>query len=200
MPELIQAVASAQKNERGTAFENPSADKGQFAVFISYSRKDQEFVGNLEKALENSERRTWIDHGEVMPAEDWHIAIYSGIEAADNFVFVLSPDSLNSKICADELSHAIKHNKRLVPPLHREVDGLIVPPPLDKLNWISFREQDVFDSAFETLCAALDTDLDHVRAHTRLLTRALEWKSRGTDSSLMLRGKDLQGAEHWLIQ
>lgn len=194
--------ASGQKKEMGPAAVvlNPAADKGQFAAFISYSRKDQEFVRHLEEALERSERRTWIDHGEVMPAEDWHTAIYSGIEAADNFVFVLSPDSLNSKVCADELSHAITHNKRLVPVLYREVDSLALPAPLDKLNWIFFRERDEFDSAFQTLCAALDTDLGYVRAHTRLLTRALEWESRGSDSSLMLRGKDLQEAEHWLIQ
>lgn len=202
MSEQPQAPTSIQQNEASaaTSVQNPAANKGQFAVFISYSRKDQEFVSNLEEALERDERRTWVDHGEVMPGEDWHIAIYSGIEAADNFVFVISPDSLNSKVCADELDHAITHNKRLVLILHREVDGRALPTPLAKLNWIFFRERDEFKSAFQTLCSALDTDLGHVRTHTRLLTRALEWRSRGGDSSLMLRGRDLQEAEQWLIQ
>ena len=34
-------------------------------------------------------------------------------------------------------------------------------------------------------------------AHTRLLTRAIEWNANGQDSSFVLRGTDLQTAEAW---
>jgi hypothetical protein len=37
--------------------------------------------------------------------------------------------------------------------------------------------------------------LDWVKFHTRLLTRAVEWESRGRDRSLLLRGSDLEAAE-----
>ena len=42
------------------------------------------------------------------------------------------------------------------------------------------------------------TDLDHVRAHTRLLLKALEWEGRGQDKSLLLRGGELKRSEEWL--
>ena len=42
------------------------------------------------------------------------------------------------------------------------------------------------------LISALDTDLDLVRAHTRLLTRAIEWNANGKNNSFVLRGDDLR--------
>jgi len=39
-----------------------------------------------------------------------------------------------------------------------------------------------------------------VRAHTRLLTRAIEWNARGKNNSFVLRGEDLRSAEQWLAQ
>jgi hypothetical protein len=48
--------------------------------------------------------------------------------------------------------------------------------PLAARNWILFRETDDFEAATPTLADTLDTDLDWVRAHTRVLTRALEFR------------------------
>ncbi len=52
-----------------------------------------------------------------------------------------------------------------------------------------------FEKSFESLIEALDTDLEWVRAHTRLLTRAKEWEIEERDASFLLRGKDLEAAE-----
>ena len=52
----------------------------------------------------------------------------------------------------------------------------------------------------DTLIRALDTDLKWVRAHTRLLTRAIEWDANGRNNSFVLRGEDLRAAEQWLAQ
>jgi hypothetical protein len=35
-------------------------------------------------------------------------------------VFVISPGSINSKVCREKIDHAVKHNRRLVPIVHRE--------------------------------------------------------------------------------
>src|SRR5262249_55935250 len=75
-----------------------------------------------------------------------------------------------------------------------------VPEPLAKLNWIFCRETDDFEKAIDDLISALDTDLDWTRAHTRLLTRAIEWENKGKNNSFVLRGDDLQSAEQWLAQ
>ncbi len=176
------------------------------AVFISYSRRDREFVEKLESAFRKHGRKIWIDQKDIQHTEEWLKAIYSGIEAADNFVFIISPDSIASKNCAKELAHAVQHNKRLVPVLYRKVIDSEVPQVLADLDWVPFEEgvrvdeAESFDHAFRSLLETIDTDLDYVRAHTRLLTRAIEWDKRQRDKSLLLRGKDLKEAERWLIE
>jgi hypothetical protein len=66
------------------------------------------------------------------------------------------------------------------------------------VNWLFCRESDDFAAAVRTLVTAIDTDLEWVRAHTRLLVRAGEWDATGRESSLALRGDDLRAAEQWL--
>lgn len=172
----------------------------KFDLFISYSRKDEKFVRELEGALHTASRKLWVDRRNIRYTEEWLKAIYSGIEAADNFVFVISPDSIVSENCGRELSHAIEHNKRLVPIIHREIDPHYVPRPLAALDWVPFRYTDGFESAFNRLLDAIDTDLDYVRTHTRLLVRSIEWDKAERDKSLLLRGSNLREAEQWRAQ
>lgn len=169
-------------------------------IFISYSRKDSEFVRRLEKALESRGREAWVDWEGIRPTEEFMQAIYRAIEGTDTFVFVISPDSVGSEICGRELAHAVTHNKRMIPIVVRDVEAKAVPEPLAKLNWVFARETDSFDAATDTLISALDTDLDWVRAHTRLLTRAIEWEAKAKSNSFVLRGEDLRAAEQWLAQ
>jgi hypothetical protein len=76
----------------------------------------------------------------------------------------------------------------------------LVHPALASHNWLFMRETDDFAGTLRTLVEALNTDLEHVRAHTRLLVRAREWESRGRNTSFALSGDDLREAEQWLAQ
>ncbi len=169
-------------------------------AFISYSRKDKEFVRRLDDALQSRGRRAWVDWEDIRPTEEFMQAIFSAIEGADSFVFVLTPDSIASAVCRREISHAAAHNKRMVPIVVREVESQSVPEPLAKLNWIFCRESDDFNGAIESLISAFETDLEWVHAHTRLLTRALEWEAKKKSNSFVLRGEDLRSAEQWLAR
>jgi len=75
-----------------------------------------------------------------------------------------------------------------------------VHPELGKANWLFFKEDSDFDVAFQSLVAALDTDLAHVKEHTRLLVKALEWEKKHRRDDLLLRGQDLIEAEQWLTK
>ena len=59
----------------------------------------------------------------------------------------------------------------------RDADPKRAPETLARVNWLFFRGSDDVETAFSTLIGALDTDLDHVHTHTRLLVRATEWGS-----------------------
>ena len=169
-------------------------------VFISYSRKDKAFVQRLDEALRQREREAWVDWEGIRPTEEFMQAIYSAIEGADTFLFILTPDSIASVVCGKEIAHAVAQNKRMIPLVARDVNAAEVPEALAKLNWIFCRESDAFDAATDTLISALDTDLGWVRAHTRLLTRAVEWEAKGGNNSFVLRGDDLRAAEQWLTE
>ena len=79
-------------------------------VFISYSRKDKEFVARLQAALVKHEREPWLDTKDIPPTAEWLQEIYGAIEKADAFVFVISPDSVISKVCQLEIAHAVEHD------------------------------------------------------------------------------------------
>jgi DNA repair exonuclease SbcCD ATPase subunit len=170
-------------------------------IFISYSRKDKEFVRTLHQALSQSQRSTWVDWEDIPVTAEWWKEIEAGIEGADTFIFVISPDSVASKVCYQEIEHAVRFNKRLFPIVRREEFAVEqVHEALQRHNWLFFRKEDDFDQAFETLIKAVDTDLDYVRTHTRLLVKAIEWDDGGRNDGLLLRGGGLAAAEQWLNQ
>ncbi len=167
-------------------------------VFISYAREDQPFVRRLHAALEAGGRDAWVDWVGIPPTAQWMEEIRRAIVEADGFLFVVSPASVASRVCAEELRVALDTNTRLVPLLREEVAPESLPDAVAAHNWIWFREQDDFDEAFRRLTEALETDLEWVRTHTRLQVRATEWDRRRRDRSFLLRGSDLDDAERSL--
>ena len=107
-------------------------------VFISYSRRDLEFVRRLDASLVARGKDVWVDWQDILPTAEWLEEVFEGIESSDNFLFVISPDSLTSEVCTRELGHALEQRKRLVPVLHRDADnqpraGSARSPELDVL-------------------------------------------------------------------
>jgi hypothetical protein len=174
------------------------ADDSKPDMFVCYSREDRPFVVRLVEKLREFGRTAWVDLDDVKPTEEWREAIYEGIQAAPNFVFVISSTSIASEFCNDELSNAAKHNKRLIPVLRQAVSKDLLPPVLSPVQWIHLTEADDFERGVKSLVSALDIDLDYLRAHSRILGRALEWQRQTKNGSYLLRGGDLRDAEEWL--
>src|SRR3954451_8272929 len=167
-------------------------------VFLSYSRRDADFVRWIADALEARGKDVWvaiegIRDGEVFPA-----ALRSAVEASDSFVFVISPDSVHSTFCEQEVDHAVDLGKRIVPLVHRCVPDADVPQPIRERNWVPFETDTEFGDGVNRLVTALDTDLEHTNAHTHWLVKALEWDRKGRDRSMLVRGSELADAERWL--
>ncbi|MBD2110577.1 MULTISPECIES: toll/interleukin-1 receptor domain-containing protein [Cyanophyceae] len=168
-------------------------------IFISYSRRDKAFVRALFSALNKLNRTIWVDWEDIAPAVDWRKNIYKGIEHGNKFIFVISPDSVASSYCLDEVNYAIKHGKQLVPVLCRETSSTQLPLELAKFQIISFCGDISFESALEKLLEAIDTDLEHAQVYTRLKLRAEEWGRNNQHESFLLRGTELATAEQWLL-
>jgi WD40 repeat protein len=184
---------------RGPGAPDAGAKPARPDVFISYSRRDQAFVeGTLLPAMARANKDVWIDLEDIPPASDWHERMLSGVAAANALVFVISPDSIASERCGDELTRAIEANKRIVPVMRRDTGEAQLPAALAATNWIFLRDQDDRDRGLALLIEALETDLAWRDTHSRLAADAAEWLGAGRDPSFLLRGSDLARAETWL--
>ena len=167
-------------------------------VFVSYSRRDSEPVQRLVAALQEHGKEVWMDVDGIRDAEVFPAALSAAVERSDGFVFVISPDSVTSRFCEQEVEHALELNKRIVPLVLRRVPDGDVPEGLRVRNWIPFESDREFALAVERVVQALDTDLEWAKSHTRWLLKALEWDGEGRDKSFLLRGAELTSAEAWL--
>lgn len=168
-------------------------------VFISYARKDSGFVLDLTLVLQKSQRDAWIDWRSIPASAYWRAEIFAAIEEADNFLFIISPESLRSWMCGQEIGVAVANKKRIVTILYQAVDHKDLPPALAEIQWIGYPELG-FEATFQKLVAAIDTDLRWVRQHTRLGGKARDWERNDRDSSYLLRGVDLREAIKWLAE
>jgi WD40 repeat protein len=180
-------------------FVAESKQGSQGSVFISYSRKDKPFVQKLNDALDNSGVHAWVDWEGIELASDWMQRITTAIQGSDAFLFVISPDSLKSKVCADELELGIKLNKKLIPILYREPSkDQTMHQKLSATNWVYMRKDDNFEETLPKLIESIQTDLEWVGKHTQLLNQAVEWESKNRNNSFLLQGTVLEDAEKWM--
>jgi TPR repeat protein len=179
-----------------------SPDRGKLRVFISYSRDDLEFADQLDAALNACGFECLIDRHGISGGEDWKRRLGNLIRDADTVVFVLSPTSARSEICAWEVEEATRLGKRILPVNCRPLKGVSPPLRLRDLNYIFFHPDPKapgsgFGTGLAKLIAALNTDFDWLREHTRYLQRATEWDRGGRPANRLLSGDDIREAKAW---
>lgn len=186
-------------------------------VFISYSRTDKEFAYTLVAALQEQGIECWIDT-QIPYGDDWWKDICRNIDDSENFIFIVTPESLQSKYCNEEIAYVRTQNKRIFPIIRVRVDRDGKPLPeiasawfgedweetaksnwelIKERNWFFFSQDDDFAAKIEELVAALRKDLEHVRFHANLQNRAQDWADSGRTSDNVLRGDDLETALSW---
>ena len=172
-------------------------------VFVSYSRDDLDFADQLSSALGLYGFACSLDRHSVSAGEDWKRRLGSLIAEADTIVFVLSPSSARSDICAWEVQEAQRLGKRILPVVCRPLEGEQPPQALASLDYIFFHPErrtpgGGFGTGLVRLVTALNTDLDWLRAHTRYLQRATEWDFGGRPANRLLTGRDIEDAKAWV--
>lgn len=168
-------------------------------VFISYSRADSDFARKLNDTLQIQNKITWLEQESIASGAEFEQEIYRGIESANNFLFIISPDSISSPNCVAEVEYAMNLNKRIVTVLYRKIEEATLDPGLAKVQWIDFSQHSSdFLTKFGELTRTLDSDPEYVRSHTRIFLKAKEWEDHKRDDSFLLRGKDLLASEEWL--
>lgn len=88
-------------------------------IFISYSRRDQEFVTRLAGDLDAQVAGVWFDQSTIQAGQKWHDEIMDGIRECKAFVLVLSPDAAESRYVREEVNKALELGKTIFPILYR---------------------------------------------------------------------------------
>ena len=91
-------------------------------IFISYSRRDQEFVTRLASDLDAQVAGVWFDQSSIQLGEKWHDEIMEGIRDCKAFILVLSPDSMESHYVREEVNKALELGKTIFPVIYRAAD------------------------------------------------------------------------------
>jgi uncharacterized protein YjbI with pentapeptide repeats len=178
-------------------------------LFISYSRDDSSFVRRLHSEIDKVGLNAWVDYDDIPKAEPFWEEIKKGIDAANSFVFILSPSSVekssnkaDNSWCRKEIEYAAKQSKRIIPIVYQKGFQLnremLAHQILGERNWIFFTGDD-FEVQFRDLLRTIETDINYVEKHTELTVAAEKWNARGRkDKSLLWHGKRLMEAEKWL--
>lgn len=96
-------------------------------IFISYSRRDQEFVKRLAADLDRRIQGIWFDQSTIQIGEHWRESLAQGIETCEIFLLVISPDAVRSREVLWELDTALRAGKRVLPVTYRTAR---IPPQL----------------------------------------------------------------------
>lgn len=197
-------------------------------VFISYGRADsREFVVKLVQKLASEGLKIWVDFDDIPVGIDYQQHINDSIDKSHNFLFIISPHSVNSKYCKLEIDHALRRKKRIIPLLHveeinfdtwmhRNTGGTEIQwkrfceegrhsslvnmiSEVQRLNWVYCREKiDDFEKATQELIADIKKHSPYTYQHTDLLYKSLEWERNNRLPDYLLIEEDCQRAESWL--
>lgn len=104
--DLTQAFYSGQSSIEGR-------------VFISYARKDSDYVYTLARELRRIGLDIWIDQ-DIDPGLNWDNSIESALQTCDKMLLIVSPDSMRSENVQDEWSYFLEEGKAVFPFVYKE--------------------------------------------------------------------------------
>lgn len=108
-------------------------------IFISYSRRDIDFVRTLAGDLEKVGYDVWWDISDLRGGDDWLRVIPNEIEACDQFIVVLSPNAASSEWVRKEYAQALSLRKKIIPIM---LARTAVPFALNTINYVDFTSGD----------------------------------------------------------
>jgi hypothetical protein len=96
-------------------------------VFVSYSRRDAEFVSRLVNSIEDHGKQVWLDAAGSADAKVVPHTIRTAIEQSDAFLLVTTPAVVEPACCEQEVECASELGKRMVPVLRTPVPNRRLP-------------------------------------------------------------------------
>ncbi len=127
-----------------------AANAGPLRIFLSYAREDGARVEQLYQGLCDLGFKPWMDCKDILPGENWELAIKKAIRQADFFLACLSTTSINKrgwvqkelKKALDIWTEKLEDDIYLIPV---RLDNCEAPESLHSLQWVNLFEKDGWD-------------------------------------------------------
>ncbi len=120
-------------------------------IFVSYSRKDMDFVRKLAGDLESAGYDVWWDIADLRGGDDWVRTIPDAIASSQHVIVVLTPNSVESEWVRREYTQALALRRKIVPIM---LEACTVPFALNTINYVNFMAGEYADN-FNNLSSAL---------------------------------------------
>lgn len=122
-------------------------------AFICHSSADKPLARRLAHALSGQRIRVWIDEAEIKPGDSLIERIETGILSSHNLIVIMTPKSVSSRWCKEELRMALAlqiagQGIRVLPALFEDCD---IPGFLREKAYVDFRIEREFSSAVRQL-------------------------------------------------
>ena len=137
-------------------------------LFLSYSRKDQDFALRLAADLREAGLPIWVDQIDIRPSERWDRITEGALRQSPAMVLVLSPRSTISDMVLDEIAVAADAGKIIIPVM---MEAAALPLRIARLQFIDATGD--YALALERIKAAATSAVDHAGALADALPDAL---------------------------
>lgn len=197
-------------------------DAERFDFFISYGREySKPLSRKLYEDLSNQGYKVWYDKEDLEVGLDFQQKINVGIRKSDNFLFIISPSSVESQYCLKEIIVALENGKKIIPleEVNRKsekhlkkdeekgvdntnwdiTDSML--PVIEDTHWLDFKKWDkgsVYEDSLNDLIDRQKKESFITSRHTNLLLEAHEWRESNEDVFYLLPHNRYIQAQEWL--
>jgi hypothetical protein len=130
-------------------------------VFLGYAREDEEKVEQLYQKLADAGFKPWMAKKDILPGEEWELAIQKAIQRSDFFLACLSANSVNKrgylqkeiKDALDIWQKMLEDDIYLIPV---RLEDCKVPESLRKFHWVDLFEEDGWTRLVEAIQVGIE--------------------------------------------
>ena len=114
-------------------------------VFISHNRKQKQWVREVANQWRGLGLKVFFDEDCIEPGEPIDYGIERGIKGSRHIILVLSPESVNSRWVALEISMAVyfdpdARDRKIIPLLLEKTEVAKIRLPIRRLNFVDLTD------------------------------------------------------------
>jgi len=140
--DMVFALSMAKQDGTVGSTISPIKKLEGTRIFLSHVSADKNVVRRVYRYLKDAGFQPWLDEEDLMPGEDWRVAIEKAIRSADVFLVFCSQHSCSKGgVFQREINHALDvvqelpEGRKFIVPVR--IDECTVPDRLVRWQWVN---------------------------------------------------------------